>query len=338
MNLCKLKHNHIKKHEEETMEENKPTSLAITMVILLCLFQVTLIAFVMSGSLTSFKWEYTLPLFYSWIDYTLPVTFIIALVNSVRIEDDILIVKNQAGDVYWPEFDINNIGNMEVGQGYQINMQSDETLTFPSNSMVLPVLKQFKAQPAEYYTNIEKTTEHMHLALPLEILEDELVYGDELAVYIGEKLVGSAKFANQNLIVTIYGKAELEEQALRFELWQQDSEKQIALHVQTAKQQTLIYQKDAAHRASKLAKVSTGDLLNPEFFSVTNNQLVYLGSTNSESKLSTYKVLDNTGRQVFESKLDLKAEAINLPNLPEGHYFIQLVSETQVTSIKWIKQ
>lgn len=36
--------------------------------------------------------------------------------------DDIVIVKNNAGQTYWPPFTQNSIGNMVVGQGYQVKM------------------------------------------------------------------------------------------------------------------------------------------------------------------------------------------------------------------------
>jgi len=45
------------------------------------------------------------------------------------IDDVILIVKNNAAEVYWPEYGFNGIGNLIPGQGYQIKV-SDEYLGF----------------------------------------------------------------------------------------------------------------------------------------------------------------------------------------------------------------
>lgn len=279
----------------------------------------------------------TLPSGWSYLGYVRQVSADISAVLT-SVSSAMFLIKNLDGDVYWPGFGINNIGNMEVGHGYQINMQSDEILTFPSNSVVLPVLKQSKAQPTEHYTSIKQTSEHMHLALPLELLETELAYGDELAVYIGETLVGAAKFANQNLVLTIYGQTDLEEQILRFELWQEETEKPLVLHLETTEKQVLNYQKDAAYRVSKLVKLPISDVLSPELFSATTTQLMYLGSPHAASEPLAYRVIDNTGRQVFESTLDLKAGSIDLPTLPTGHYIIQLISSTQAVSVKWLKQ
>ena len=65
------------------------------------------------------------------IGYTLSfeqdvVATLLDVVNQVQI------VKNNAADVYWPEFGFNGIGNFIPGQGYQIRMFSElNDYTFP---------------------------------------------------------------------------------------------------------------------------------------------------------------------------------------------------------------
>lgn len=43
------------------------------------------------------------------------------------------IMKNGAGQVYWPQFGVNAIGDMMPGQGYQIKLSSAQVLTYPAN-------------------------------------------------------------------------------------------------------------------------------------------------------------------------------------------------------------
>ena len=43
------------------------------------------------------------------------------------------IMKNGDGQVYWPQFNINLIGDMEPGQGYLLKMTIGDTLTYPPN-------------------------------------------------------------------------------------------------------------------------------------------------------------------------------------------------------------
>ena len=44
--------------------------------------------------------------------------------------DILSIVKNNAGEVYWPEFGFNAIGDLVPGQGYQVNMSGDASFMF----------------------------------------------------------------------------------------------------------------------------------------------------------------------------------------------------------------
>ena len=45
-----------------------------------------------------------------------------------NIVDDLTIVKDEGGNVYWPSFGLNSIGSLEIGSGYQVKMSSANTL------------------------------------------------------------------------------------------------------------------------------------------------------------------------------------------------------------------
>lgn len=61
-----------------------------------------------------------------------PMDIEIAL-ESLTNDDALIIVKNNLGQVYIPMFEINDIGNMLSGQGYQIYLIKNSTLTYPEN-------------------------------------------------------------------------------------------------------------------------------------------------------------------------------------------------------------
>jgi hypothetical protein len=46
------------------------------------------------------------------------------------------IVKSGSGDIFWPVFSINNIGNMEIGKGYQIKMISKQFLVVTGQAII----------------------------------------------------------------------------------------------------------------------------------------------------------------------------------------------------------
>ncbi|MCX6256626.1 MAG: hypothetical protein NTW49_01790 [Bacteroidia bacterium] len=49
------------------------------------------------------------------------------------ISGSIVIVKDGGGNVYWPQYGVNQIINMLPGKGYQINLSQQQILTYPAN-------------------------------------------------------------------------------------------------------------------------------------------------------------------------------------------------------------
>ena len=46
------------------------------------------------------------------------------------IMNDIVIIKNNDGFIFWPQFNFNSIGNLIPGQGYQIRMENSRNFKF----------------------------------------------------------------------------------------------------------------------------------------------------------------------------------------------------------------
>ncbi len=49
------------------------------------------------------------------------------------ISNSIILIKDNYGNIYYPGYGINNIGNMQVGQGYWIYMNAPAVLIYPEN-------------------------------------------------------------------------------------------------------------------------------------------------------------------------------------------------------------
>jgi hypothetical protein len=47
------------------------------------------------------------------------------------IEDNLIIIKDEDGNVYWPEYNLNSIGEMLPGKGYQIKVHNPLTFIYP---------------------------------------------------------------------------------------------------------------------------------------------------------------------------------------------------------------
>jgi len=50
----------------------------------------------------------------------------------LSVVDDVSIVKDNNGNVYWPTFGFNGIGDLIPGQGYQVNVNNEQTFSFPA--------------------------------------------------------------------------------------------------------------------------------------------------------------------------------------------------------------
>ena len=50
-----------------------------------------------------------------------------------EIVDDLVIAKDENGNVYWPMFGLNSIGSLTKGKGYQTKMYNDATLSLEGN-------------------------------------------------------------------------------------------------------------------------------------------------------------------------------------------------------------
>jgi hypothetical protein len=76
--------------------------------------------------------QITLPIGWSMFGYlrTAPADCIAVLQS---ISSDIEIVKNSTGAAYLPSWEFNGIGDLKPGEGYQIKMNSSQTLEFNSN-------------------------------------------------------------------------------------------------------------------------------------------------------------------------------------------------------------
>jgi len=53
--------------------------------------------------------------------------------NAIKDAGKLVIVKDGAGNVYLPDFGINNIGNLITGKGYLIYVNSNFNFTYPAN-------------------------------------------------------------------------------------------------------------------------------------------------------------------------------------------------------------
>lgn len=259
---------------------------------------------------------------------------ITSVMNTVS--DKIFLMKNIEGDVYWPQFNINNIGNMEIGAGYQINMISDTTFSFPSNSIVLPELKMAEQEVAIYFNDVKQSTRHMHLAIPVNAWKEEPTIGSEIAVFAGDILIGSTVWNGENNVLTIFGNEQniWDNHLLTFKGYIDN--KLVNLDVNTTEGKAITFVENDVLMASKMTRKSNPTLI----YHVVDKNLVieYTEEINEAPKSVLIQIVDYLGRSVYTSQFEtMSMDKLELPKLESGQYIINIKENGEaIESIKWM--
>jgi hypothetical protein len=123
------------------------------------------------------------------------------------IVNELTVLKNGDGQVYWPAFNLNMIGNLLPGSGYLCCLSASTTLTYPSNS-VMSKTDFVPHEPVNYH-RVKSTGSNMTLGIPTFAWDKMPLQGDEIAIFtIGGELVGSTVYSDDHLAIPIWGDDE----------------------------------------------------------------------------------------------------------------------------------
>lgn len=260
---------------------------------------------------------------------------IISVLGS--ISSDLYIVKNITGDVYWPQFGVNSIGNMKPGEGYQINMTNSKVFTFPSNAASLPALKTVnKTLESNFFDRVEKTSNHMHVAIPKENWEINIKPNDEIGIFSkSEKLIGSAVYNDNNLVVTIFGDQKMNGTAIRFKYWNSDNNHQFDLLINNKTE--LVYTKDDAMIIQSIKLKKTENIINNIEVSQTEAFLETKIDVEEATILNLYLV-NVLGQRINLNTVEYSKGShfieIDKSDIPPGLYLLNFDSKTEHFSQK----
>ena len=145
---------------------------------------------------------------WSLIGYTRRTTDSIMYMMKPFIED-VDIVKNQDGYVYWPGYQVDQILIQQAGHGYEFNAKDDLSFYYPALYLKYNVFDSYQPkkllQPNHFVVK-EKTDNSMGLGIPLAAWDKIPEPGDEIGVFDAKgNLVGSTVFRNANLGITVWG-------------------------------------------------------------------------------------------------------------------------------------
>lgn len=117
------------------------------------------------------------------------------------IQQQLTIVKDKTGVVYWPLYNVNMIGSMIPGDGYQIKTSAACSFSYPPNSVDLQLNKQLSLN-----TQLNKNT-GQNMTLGLEI-NHEAINGDIEIYSTSGLLIGKATPQSNFTSITLWGDDE----------------------------------------------------------------------------------------------------------------------------------
>ena len=254
------------------------------------------------------------------------------------VVSDITILKNGAGQVYWPGFGLNMIGNMMPGEGYQIKAMTAISLTYPANTISAKI--DFSMVKPQYFDRVPATDNNMTLGIPVSAFDIAPALGSEIAVFDQNGLlVGSAVYNGNNLALPVWGNDEISEtidglvETQTFELRQWDGFEEHSMVVDSWTEGNGQYESNSIQIVGKAHLVSTME----DAFALEQNvpnpcnvrtEISFYLPDNSDVTLTVFDVLGNAIEVIANGKYAQGTHTIewNTAQHATGNYFYRLVA------------
>ncbi len=218
----------------------------------------------------------------------LPISPIVALAS---IRQNLILVKNGAGQSYIPQYDINDIGSMQEGQGYQFYLSKNDTLIYPASVSSLTIQAGPPLKPLNHTQHFHFTANTGENAIVVVPLSAHPRYADGRALEVGDEIgvfdkdqrcCGAAVWQNANLAITIWGDDAMTDSidgftvgdSLRFRVWHKTSKLEFKARVTFLEGQSGLYAANGFYvlqelTADQVTRVSDArDVTHPTAFAI----------------------------------------------------------------------
>ena len=268
--------------------------------------------------------------------------------------NNIKLLKDDSGNIYWPELNINTINNMEAGEGYLLNLLEDQEFQYPANGLTEDFTNDSNEEgrlgsfSTIYYSHNQTTNNNMIIGLPeYAWLDFNIQYGDELAVLDSEgNIVGVTVLCEENNSIVVWGNDDSSlnkdgmfvGEELVFELWDMSSNTVLDLEFEWLEGGDT-YLVNGINIASVIRVEEKHDNLeyvncypNPSSGNFTLDFYI-----NKENNVNV-AIFNSIGKKVYDldDKLytkGLHSVPISLSHLVQGLYYIEVNSHQQSQTI-----
>ena len=152
------------------------------------------------------------------------------------ILDSLIVVKNGDGDVFWPEYEVDDIGGLVHGEGYWVYLTSPATFSFPAALGKHLSMVSAERQKTVHFQSVTNTGNNATILVKVGTAFGNEVYplktGDEIGVFNDSGLcVGAAVWeAGKNCTITVWGDDTMTDEIdgirqgakYRFMIWEAD--------------------------------------------------------------------------------------------------------------------
>ena len=261
------------------------------------------------------------------------------------IQDQIIIVKDAQGHVYWPDWGINSLGDMEPGKAYQIKLNTSLNFNYPANAVSFSDGERLMLLEPEYFSVGSYTADNMTLGIPLSAWDILPEFGDEIAVCDAyDRVVAAAVYQDQPMVMSLWANDEhsnykdglLEGESFQLKLRKKASSETYSLKVNAWAQGSNRFEID---EIIEIASIESDGLIDREFqfYPIVPNpansqaDLQFYLSIDSDISLKIYNLL---GELVYEARENysegLQHIILQTSNWTEGSYIVHLESTKAV--------
>ena len=261
------------------------------------------------------------------------------------ISESIVIVKDDLGNVYWPEWDVNTIGNLLPGKGYQVKMTNDRNYNYPANALELPLEERFGDFEPEYFIVQNRTASNMTIGIPLDAWDVLPNILDEIAVCDAQdRVLGSAVFNGADMVISVWANDEystskvgmLEGESFQIKYRDQINNTTYSLKATAWEQGSSEFEED---EIAIVSWIEQGGIIDKDFhlYPVVPNpssSVATLQIFSPETKEVFIKLFNVLGELVFEENVQVE-EGIHIYEIPSyrfenGTYTVKVETDSGV--------
>ncbi len=257
-----------------------------------------------------------------------------------------LIVKNDNGEIYYPNYGINQIGDMKPGEGYKVFSGISDVLQYPQYTPTKgSVIAGEEVLPPSYFVQPEIKSGNNAVIM---IESDDMKSGDEVGIFdAAGNIIGSGVYNNERAVVTVWGDNPLSGKAKEGASYNEELEIRIysaedgkVKNAETLQITNLLsgtnidgslkYYEDAVLKAD----IEEG-VINSVNDNLANSVTHYPNPANSfiniqaNDAIKHIAIYDINGNRISASEVNDKNIRINLDDYSSGIYYYELTIDNK---------